>query len=195
MTLEIPFNQKVTLSCDTNSTDANPKCDTVLWNKIDDDTGQFPIVMFTDTIEFVMQDTSVGNYTCQCRNEYGLSEVSMPAELTVIHSEITGKDAYSFLIHSEHLGGFLCVGIFLHEVYLIFEQRYKLFVYCWDFNEHFEKHLYVTSTNYLRPYRRTIFSLFLTDAIDEIIIILAALMGVFILACIALVGYIIYSKR
>ena len=97
VTLEVPFNQKVGLSCDANSTDANPKCDTFVWNKIDDETEQFPIVMFTDTIEIVMQDTSVGNYTCQCRNEYGISEVSMPAELTVIHSETTGKDAYSVL--------------------------------------------------------------------------------------------------
>ena len=94
MTLEVPFNQKVTVSCDTNSTDANPNCDTFVWNKIDDDTGQFPILMFTDTIEFVMQDASVGNYTCQCRNEYGLSEVSMPAELTIIHSETIGKGTY-----------------------------------------------------------------------------------------------------
>ena len=94
VTLEFPLNQKVTLICDTNSTDANPKCDTFLWNKTNDDTGQFPKVMFTDTLEFVMQDSSVGNYTCQCRNKYGLSEVSVPVELTVVHLETTGKCTY-----------------------------------------------------------------------------------------------------
>ena len=40
-----------------------------------------------------------------------------------------------------------------------------------------------------------IFSLFLTDAGDEITIVLGALMGFFILVCIGLLGYIIYSKR
>ena len=86
-TLAFALNERVTLTCDTNSTDANPECGTFIWMKLgDNQTDEFPVIMFTDTLTLAMDDTVVGFYTCQCRNTYGFSDVSAPVELVMVDS-------------------------------------------------------------------------------------------------------------
>ena len=83
-------NEKVVFTCNTNNTDANPDCDTFIWDKIGNSSGQFPTILFTNTLEFIMEESSVGNYTCQCTNRYGSSPVSRAVEVVLTTSSSSG---------------------------------------------------------------------------------------------------------
>ena len=61
---EYGLNEKVTMVCDSNSTYENLTCGRSIWKK----DGQLKIIEYDNKMEFLMQRSAAGNYTCQCLN-------------------------------------------------------------------------------------------------------------------------------
>ena len=61
---EYGLNEKVTMVCDSNSTYGNLTCGRSIWKK----DGQLKIIEYDNKMEFLMQRSAAGNYTCQCLN-------------------------------------------------------------------------------------------------------------------------------
>ena len=72
----------VVLTCNNPEEDGNPDCDIYAWNRIEGSHG-IPLSI-SKTLEFIMNESRAGNYTCTCGNEYGTSGVSNPTEVIIL---------------------------------------------------------------------------------------------------------------
>ena len=72
----------VVLTCNNPEEDGNPDCDIYTWNRIEGSHGS-PLSI-SKTLEFIMNESRAGNYTCTCGNEYGTSGVSYPTEVIIL---------------------------------------------------------------------------------------------------------------
>ena len=89
---EYRLNEKVTMVCDSNSTDGSLDCKNSFWNK----DGQVKIVQNDNQLEFLMQRSTAGNYTCRCQNScWDISEISKSIGIILIE---TGKISVSLLL-------------------------------------------------------------------------------------------------
>ena len=72
--------EQVVLTCVNPTEDGNPDCDIYTWNKIE---GIYRIPLFATSkrLEFIMEKSRAGNYTCTCANVYGISAASDVAEV------------------------------------------------------------------------------------------------------------------
>ena len=82
---EYSLNEKVTMVCDSNSTDGNLDCKRSFWSK----DGQIKTIEYDNQLEFPMQRSTAGNYTCRCQNScWNISEISEAIEIIFVK---TGK--------------------------------------------------------------------------------------------------------
>ena len=76
------------LTCNNPDEDGNPDCDIYTWNRIEGSDGiSLPTYK---TLEFKMDESRAGNYTCTCGNNYNTSAVSNVAEVIIL-TGITGS--------------------------------------------------------------------------------------------------------
>ena len=69
----------VVLLCNNPDDDGNPDCDVYTWDRVEgNDRNHSPT---SKTLEFIMDESRAGNYTCTCGNAFGTSDVSVKAEV------------------------------------------------------------------------------------------------------------------
>ena len=80
-------DEKVILTCVNPTEDGNPDCDIYTWNKIE---GIYRIPLFSTSkrLEFIMEESWAGNYSCTCANVYGISAVSDVAEVIFLEGPV-----------------------------------------------------------------------------------------------------------
>ena len=84
-----PEDEKVVLTCNNPVDDGNPDCDIYTWNRVEGSEGiSLPE---TKILEFKMNNSWAGNYTCTCRNSFGSSITSNAAEVTFLPEPATGS--------------------------------------------------------------------------------------------------------
>ena len=83
-------DEKVVLTCNKPTVVGNPPCDTYTWSKLEGNAGTFTQ---TRTLEFIMEETRAGNYTCMCGNKYGVSDMSNVTEIIALLRAVTASDS------------------------------------------------------------------------------------------------------
>ena len=78
----------VVLTCNNPEEDGNPDCDIYTWNRIEGSDG-IPLPT-SKILEFKMDESRAGNYTCTCGNNYSTSDISNVAEVIFL-TGITGS--------------------------------------------------------------------------------------------------------
>ena len=80
--------EQVVLTCVNPIEDGNPDCDIYTWNKIE---GIYRIPLFATSkrLEFIMEESWAGNYSCTCANIYGISAASNVAEVIFLAGPAT----------------------------------------------------------------------------------------------------------
>ena len=73
------MEEKVVLTCNNPYDDGNPDCDIYTWNTFER-SGEIPLPT-SKILEFRMNESWEGNYTCTCGNNYSTSGVSNIAEV------------------------------------------------------------------------------------------------------------------
>ena len=90
--------EKAILTCINPIDNGNPNCDVYTWNRVEGDDG-IPLTT-SKTLEFIMEESRAGNYTCTCGNDFGTSDVSNPAEVIFLtvsaHTEPCRYTKYNF---------------------------------------------------------------------------------------------------
>ena len=72
-------DEKVVLTCNNPIDDGNPDCDIYTWKRIEGSDGI--LLPVSKILEFRMNESWEGNYTCTCGNNYNTSDVSNIAEV------------------------------------------------------------------------------------------------------------------
>ena len=76
------MEEKVALTCNNPIDNGNPDNDIYTWNRIE---GGDPIPLPpSNNLEFRMNESWEGNYTCTCGNNYSTSDVSNIAEVILL---------------------------------------------------------------------------------------------------------------
>ena len=77
--VSVHVEENVVLTCNNPEEDGNPDCDNYTWNRIEGSDGlSLPT---SQILEFKMEESWAGNYTCTCGNDYNTSGLSNVAEV------------------------------------------------------------------------------------------------------------------
>ena len=88
-------DEQVVLTCENPADDGNPPCDDYTWNRKEGNDGiDLPT---SQTFEFLMKESLVGNYTCKCGNDYNTSGVSNGAEVIFLTGPAPASCRFSFI--------------------------------------------------------------------------------------------------
>ena len=70
-------DEKALLTCLKPTDDGNPDCHIYIWSKLEENEAT---LQNSKTLEFIMEESWAGKYSCTCANIYGISAASNVAE-------------------------------------------------------------------------------------------------------------------